>query len=245
MCLTGVDYFSTLGYQPGIAALAAGLLSPDRDARAGRAHPVRCAAGLPPRGRGEPARRGLHRDARAAAELLEGQAVRAGRCSGFAATDFIITMTLSAADATAHLVENPTSSRCSTGHELGDHARPAGAARRGLPARLHRGHRHRGRRWSRSYLVLNVVVIGVALWHIAAHPPVVPDWTAALTAQHGEPADDGRRRAAGLPQAGAGLSGFETGVAVMPHVNGDASDTERRPGAAGSAAPAGCSPRPR
>ena len=76
MCLTGVDYFSTLGYQPGIAALAAGALSPIATVRAGRVDAVRRAAGLPPRGRGKPARRGLDRDAGAAAVVLEGQALR-------------------------------------------------------------------------------------------------------------------------------------------------------------------------
>ena len=105
MCLTGVDYFSTLGYQPGIAALAAGAISPIatwcwwRD-------PARRAAGISPGGAGEPARRGLDRHAGAVAVVWPGK-IFVLVLLGFAATDFIITMTLSAADATAHLIENP------------------------------------------------------------------------------------------------------------------------------------------
>jgi hypothetical protein len=227
MCLTGVDYFSTLGYQPGIAALAAGALSPVATVVLVL---LTLFGALP-----------IYR--RVAAESPHGQGSIAmlerllpywrGKLFvlvllGFAATDFMITITLSAADAAAHVVENPVFTGVLGGH--------GGAVTVVLVAALGvvflRGFREAigvAVALVAVYLLLNAVVLAVGLEHVLAHPHVLGDWTAAMTRQHGDPVMIVAFAVLVFPKLALGMSGFETGVAVMPLVRGDADDTEQRP----------------
>ncbi|MGW5064229.1 amino acid transporter, partial [Streptomyces sp. NPDC004096] len=79
------------------------------------------------------------------------------------------------------------------------------------------------------YLALNAVVVVVGLWHVATAGHVVTDWTGALTTEHGNVFVMVGLALIVFPKLALGLSGFETGVAVMPHVQGDPDDTEEKP----------------
>ncbi|MCZ4500426.1 MAG: amino acid transporter [Marmoricola sp.] len=227
MCLTGVDYFSTLGYQPGIAALAAGALAPVATVvlvlltLLGALPVYRRVASESPRGQGS------------IAMLEKLLPFWKGKLFvlvllGFAATDFMITITLSAADATAHVVENPHVPDAFHGHEVLITLILVAA----LGLVFLRGF---GEAIGVAvvlvivYLALNLVVIAVSLWHVGAHPHVVGDWVDLLKVEHGSPWAMIGVSLLLFPKLALGLSGFETGVAVMTHVEGDPEDTEEQP----------------
>ena len=229
MCLTGVDYFSTLGYQPGIAALAAGVLSPIATlilvllTLCGALPIYRRVAQESPNGEGSIAM--LER-------LLpwwQGKLFVLALL-GFVATDFVITITLSAADATAHVIENPFFPHAWDG--VGARVIITLVLVSLLGAVFLKGFREAIgiAVWLVViYLALNLVVIGVALAHVFSNPTVVTDWRQALFTQHGNPLLMVAVALLLFPKLALGLSGFETGVAVMPLVEGGPDDTHERP----------------
>ncbi|MER6129094.1 amino acid transporter, partial [Streptomyces sp. NPDC001795] len=227
MCLTGVDYFSTLGYQPGIAALAAGLLSPIATVvlvivtLAGALPVYRRVAEESPHGEGSISM--LER----LLSFWQGK-LFVLTLLGFAATDFLITITLSAADASTHLVENPHLTSTLHGRQmlitlilvalLGAVFLKGFLEAIGVAVAL-----------VVAYLGLNAVVVVVGMWHVVTAGHVVTDWTSALTTEHGNIFAMIGVSLLVFPKLALGLSGFETGVAVMPHVQGDPGDTEEKP----------------
>lgn len=227
MCLTGVDYFSTLGYQPGIAIIAAGALAPVATlilvllTLFGALPVYRRVAARSPRGEGSLAM--LER------LLPWWQGKLFVLCLlGFAATDFIITLTLSAADASAHIIENPFTPSALRGQEIAITLLLIGL----LCAVFLKGFREAigiAVALVAAYLLLNLIVIGVSLEHVLANPRVVSAWRANLFVEYDNILLMVAVALILFPKLALGLSGFETGVAVMPLVQGDREDTDERP----------------
>ena len=228
MCLTGVDYFSTLGYQPGIAALVAGALSP----LATLILVLLTLFGALPI-YNKIAKESPHGDGSIAMfeNLLgywTGKLVVLALL-GFLATDFVITLTLSAADAAVHVVHNPFAPRFLEGQSL--------VVTLGLIVLL-TGAFLIGIRKAVGiavvlvvfYLGLNVIVIARGLFALALAPHEITDWWGALTESHGgNPLLMVGAAALVFPQLALGLSGFETGITVMPLVKGGHGDTPKTP----------------
>jgi hypothetical protein len=221
MCLTGVDYFSTLGYQPGIAFLAAGALSPIATlvlillTLFGALPMYRRVAAESPHGDGS-------------ISMLENLLSRwKGKLFvlallGFATTSFIITITLSAADATAHIVENPFV----MSHLDFLHHRIAVTLLliTALGAIFLRGFKEAigiAVFLVAIYLALNLTVVGVGFYAIATHAPVFWNWKQVLFGTYSSPFLMIGTALLVFPKLALGLSGFETGVVVMPLVKGD------------------------
>jgi hypothetical protein len=241
MCLTGVDYFSTLGYQPSIAFEATGLLTPFATivlvlVTLFGAYPVYAhVAAQSPHGQGsiamlEHLMRGWW------AKLLVLVLL------GFAATDFVITKTLSAADAAEHVIKNP----------LWPEAWRVERAQiivtmfllLMLGAMFVRGFREvigMAVVIVGTYLVLNAIVVGSSLLYLVDHQHHLNRWYSAISGPpEGWALDlhvDVGAGAWGIalvsllyfPKLALGLSGFETGVAVMPLIKGDGTDDPAHP----------------
>ncbi len=229
MCLTGVDYFSSLGYAPGIAFIAAGVLSPVATiflvllTLLGALPVYSKVAAKSPHGQGS---------IYMLENLLPGWLGKVFVLCllGFAATDFIITITLSAADATTHLVQNPwvpvymqhrmilTMFMLAV---LGGVYLKGFRSAIGVSVVL-----------VSIYLALNAVVVGVAFQEVGRQPWLLQNWQSLVW--HDDHVNGSIFRLLGysclfFPKLALGMSGFETGVAVMPHIKGDKDDNPEHP----------------
>ncbi|MBL8823596.1 MAG: amino acid transporter [Planctomycetia bacterium] len=259
MCLTGVDYFSTLGYQPSIAVEAAGVLAPLATlilvlVTLFGALPVYIyVAKHSPHGQGSI---GMLE------KLVKGWWGKTFVLVmlGFAATDYVITKTLSAADAAEHIVSNPIFFR--------DQPVPEGLSQQ-EKQEFEKDQKKQHEKWQIGitigllialgamflrgfrevigvaivivgiYLLLSGIIIGSGLVYLLNHPEYFRLWWEHVQTGtwHLHETPFRSTEVWGIiaiaillfPKLALGLSGFETGVAVMGHVKGDATDTVEKP----------------
>ena len=213
LCLTGVDYFSTLAYQPGIALMAVGALAPFSSLLL----VLVTLFGAVPTYR-EVAKRSYTGQGSIAMleNLLSGWSGKFCVLGliAFAVTDFFITMTLSASDAAAHMVENPYINNIVGHSNLG----VAICMLIALGIVFYIGFKEAivvAISCTIPFLFLTLFVIGKSAFVIAQDPILLYQWIS-------EPIFKVDWfglfiiSALAFPKLALGLSGFETGVSVMP-----------------------------
>jgi hypothetical protein len=147
---------------------------------------------------------------------------------GFVATGWLVTITLSAADATAHIVENPLTPQ----FLHGQHVVITLVLLATLGAVFLKGFKEAigiAVAVVGAYLLLNLVIVSVGLYECVVGPSFVVDWQSKLFANYGNPLTMVGVSLLVFPRLALGLSGFETGVSMMPLVRGDADDDPERP----------------
>ena len=227
VCLTGVDYFSTLAYIPGIAAVYAGSLSPIAITLIvlltlfGMLPTYRRIASGSPHGQGSIA-------------MLENlldfwKGKLFVLCLlGFVATAWLFTITLSSASAAQQVVGNPLMPEFLKHQALTITLALVAV----LGAVFLKGFKEAigiaiflvG-----AYLILNLVVVAVGMYEVFVQPQHLADWKDALFRTHSSPWSVILASLIVFPRLALGLSGFETGVSMMPLVRGDEDDDPRHP----------------
>ncbi len=142
---------------------------------------------------------------------------------GFASTDFVITMTLSASDAATHATHNPYLREFLRGANL----RVTLILLALLAAVFLKGFKEAIELATVvcvPYLLLNVVVLVRGLYEVVSHPHALPRWEDALRSE-GDWTQLAIAAAILFPRLALGLSGFETGVSVMPLIRGEDADS--------------------
>lgn len=227
VCLTGVDYFSTLAYIPGIAALASGALSPVTTLLIvlltlfGMLPSYRRVAAASPQGQGS------------IAMLEDLLPFWKGKLFvlfllGFVATAWIFTITLSASSASEQVAGNPFVPDLLREREVAVTlvlvATLGGVFLKGFREAIGIAIFLVG-----AYMLFNLVIVAVGFYEIAANPGTLADWTGALFSDYPGPLAALGVSVLVFPQLALGLSGFETGVSMMPLVRGDEDDDPVHP----------------
>lgn len=213
LCLTGTDYFSSMGFQPGLSYLAAGVLSPHATLMLvlltliGALPAYSLVARESPHGRGSFA---------IFERLFKGWLGKTIVLIliGFATTDFIFTITMCAADAAVHIVENPLMIKFPHDQLI---------ITEGLIVVLGVIFLLGFQEAITISFILVILYLSVNAYafffiysHIFANQQLVTNWVNAVNTQYPTAQSILITAALAFPQLALGLSGFETGVAVMP-----------------------------